>query len=280
MNPIQKSWIFVAGASLGLLTTVPGQTELEVSSSARPLGLDTVGPVYQAGSDTASAEFLERSLPDLQAFINQNLGESQALNDVSAYAVNPEVLRLNETSDMRLYFVAEGAGYHNSLIFNPDTGGINESSLLVFPDASSTNSLYLDGDSTSSQGMRSASAPLLPGDFVELGSFEAGTEFDFSLIADGANGGTNIWSTTDALNADGIQHAVAFAVKGSPYLLIGFEDLYGGGDRDYNDLLFVLDIGTANVEFLANPEPAVFLLLLPLLALAWKKRRRQAAVGA
>ncbi len=29
----------------------------------------------------------------------------------------------------------------------------------------------------------------------------------------------------------------------SRYVMIGFEDLYGGGDLDYNDLLFVVDIG-------------------------------------
>ncbi len=267
-------YVFAAGALLGLLTAAPGQTELSVQSRDRPNGLDVIGPVFQAGSDTSAAGFQANTLPNLQAFITENLGERQALDNVSAYSVNPEVLRLTETSDMRVYFVGEGAGYHNTLVFDPM--GDNNSE-LVFPDASSYNSYYNGGDAT--QGYRSESYPVLPGDFVELGTFEAGTTFDFNLIANGANGGTNIWSTKNDFNADGIQHAVAFAVKGSPYLLIGFEDLYGGGDNDYNDLLFALDIGTANVEFLANPEPATFLLLIPLLALAWIRKKNQAAAS-
>ena len=61
-----------------------------------------------------------------------------------------------------------------------------------------------------------------------------GTKLDFFLIADGANGGTNVFSTNSSLNKDGVNHVMsyAFAVPGSSYLLISFEDMYGGGDRD------------------------------------------------
>ncbi len=63
---------------------------------------------------------------------------------------------------------------------------------------------YLPGQTIT----RTSSEPLLPGDFVDLGTFGAGTQ------------------------PDGINHVVAFASVqlGSPYLLIGFEDLLGGGD--------------------------------------------------
>ena len=48
---------------------------------------------------------------------------------------------------------------------------------------------------------------------------------------------------------------------------MGFEDLFGGGDKDYNDLLFTIDIGTANVQELIEtsalvPEPKEVLLLM------------------
>ena len=61
--------------------------------------------------------------------------------------------------------------------------------------------------------------------------------------------------------------AVCFAIEDSSYLLLGFEDLYGGGDRDYNDLLFALDIGTMNVNELIEtaalvPEAEEVLLLV------------------
>jgi len=55
---------------------------------------------------------------------------------------------------------------------------------------------------------------------------------------------------------------VAFALADSPYLLIGFEDMYNGGDLDYNDLLFAVDIGEANVASLPGvPEPATSCML-------------------
>ena len=40
---------------------------------------------------------------------------------------------------------------------------------------------------------------------------------------------------------------MALADPDSPYLLIGIEDLPGGGDEDYNDLVLALDIGAGNV---------------------------------
>jgi hypothetical protein len=38
----------------------------------------------------------------------------------------------------------------------------------------------------------------------------------------------------------------------SPFILVGFEDLIGGGDRDYNDALFVVDVGIENATNLIN----------------------------
>ncbi len=236
------------------------QTELPSQSSARPFGLDIVGSVNQAGSDKRSADFQENSLPVLQDFLNQKLDERLSLDDVSGIALDPSKLRLNTDSDVRVYFIGEGAGYHNTLGFTTEgfDNGIKNSE-LIFPDASSYDSAYKDGSET--LGKRNSSYPLLPGDFVDLGNFEGGTLLDFFLIANGVNGGTNVWTGYESENRDGIQHVVSFALPDSPYLLIGFEDLYGGGDRDFNDLLIAVDIGSANISHLANPEPSTFLML-------------------
>jgi hypothetical protein len=56
----------------------------------------------------------------------------------------------------------------------------------------------------------------------------------------------NVFWTDIDRNLDGIDHVVAFAHVDSPYLLPGFEDLYGGGDRDYNDVLFAVYVGEQN----------------------------------
>jgi hypothetical protein len=74
---------------------------------------------------------------------------------------------------------------------------------------------------------------------------------------------------------------IAFAMEDSPYLLIGFEDLFGGGDRDFNDLLFAVDIGEQNVKNLqalvATPEPSSIALAIGLGAIVWGIKRKEDA---
>jgi hypothetical protein len=136
---------------------------------------------------------------------------------------------------------------------------------LIFPDASSG-------------WYRSSDEPLQAGDFVDLGTFSAGTLLDFFLIADGTYGGTDVFSTTTSFNQDGLVHAVSLAPNGSPYLIISFEDLWGGGDMDYNDLVFAVFLGQDNVskfKSLGAPEPSLAAgSLIALAAIFGRKRRR------
>ena len=82
----------------------------------------------------------------------------------------------------------------------------------------------------------------------------AGTSLDFFLISNGANGGTNTYWTNTADNPDKFNHVVALAPENSDMLVIGFEDLYGGGDKDYNDLVFAVDIGEENMAALIQGD--------------------------
>ena len=256
----------------GLLQQVAfGQTEASFQDSAKPFGLDTIAPVMEAGSDEASASFQSEDLSVLLDFVNENLSETQSMSDISAVSLDPESLLLQHESSVRVYFLAEGAGFRNTLGFttvDAATGGLSDAS-LIFPDASSSatfmdDAFVTDPDSLSN-ATRSDSTPLVSGDFVDLGIFDAGTLVDFFLIANGANGGNATYTADASTNPDLMQHVVAFAIPDSPYLLIGFEDLYGGGDKDYNDIVFAVDIGALNVAYLANPEPAIWMMMAVLL---------------
>lgn len=248
-----------------------------IQSKADPFGLPIVDKVQLAASDAASKEFQANSLKALSEFVNKTLGESKAVND-GTMLLDPSKLFLANKSDVRVYFIGEGAGFHNTLGFNTEGPGIDSGNpQIIFPDASSRATTYLPG----SEIKRTGNEPLLPGDFVDLGTFKGGTQLDFFLIADGANKGTNVFSTDSSINPDGINHVVAFAsvLAGSPYLIIGFEDMFAGGDRDFNDVLFAIDIGLANIQALtATPEPSLFLLLASFVGLTvWLKRRAPVA---
>ncbi|HEY4301316.1 MAG TPA: DUF4114 domain-containing protein [Candidatus Didemnitutus sp.] len=89
------------------------------------------------------------------------------------------------------------------------------------------------------------------GSTIDVGWFAAGTDLVFGLN----NQMGNTWYTGAASsNSDGVAHAkVDGSVAGT--VSVGFEDLPGGGDLDYNDLEF--SVSNARV-----PDNAITLLLL------------------
>jgi len=261
-------------------------TAAPVQSSANPYGLKVAGPVMVGGSTAASASFDNVELPAAMQFIHQNLPESKNNTGSKAFEIDPSKIVLASQSAVSATFISEGASYHNAIGFESLAPGASQpnssydevtaaTSKLIFPDASSTEG----GIASGKYGTRTASEPVLPGDFVNLGTFSKGTQLDFFLIANGANQSwAPVFSTTAALNGDGFkQHVAAFTLPGlnSPYVFLSFEDLWGGGDKDINDTIVAINIGAANVRaLLATPEPRMWLTLGAFLGLAiWAKRR-------
>lgn len=117
------------------------------------------------------------------------------------------------------------------------------------------------------------------GTSVDLGSFTAGTVLTFRLHV--VTTGDNFLSGSGSANPDGIAHA---AVDVTPAgTSVGFEDTYGGGDRDYNDLLFAFT-NTSNVAVpvtSAVPEPAGWAFFITGFGAvgAAMRRRQRTAVG-
>lgn len=273
--------------SFALPAFAAAQTVSPVQSGADPFGLAIANKVMLAGSDTASAAFQANVLPSITDLININLKETVSLKNATSQMLDPSQLKLSTDTLIRVYFIGEGAGYHNTLAFNFYQPGVNMSAQaasrsvitdqtkIIFPDASSSVSTYDPSQTVA----RSVSNPLLPGDFVDLGAFAKGGRLDLALIANGANGGTETFVASPARNSDHITHAVSFALKNSPFLIVAFEDLKGGGDKDYNDLIVAIDVGRDNISrMVSGPTPPLALTLPALLGFAvWFRRRFAAA---
>jgi Domain of unknown function (DUF4114)/PEP-CTERM motif len=109
---------------------------------------------------------------------------------------------------------------------------------------------------------------------VDLGEFDAGTELVFRLLV--KNTGLNFYSGAGSDNPDSLPHAMAVTtlLSDDSYLTtVGFEDLRGGGDLDYNDFMFSL---SNVIDPPAIPEPSVLLLLaIGLIGLSVMGRRRR-----
>ena len=263
-----------------------GGTYSPVQSPADPQGLPIVGKVQLGGSTAASAAFDKNVLPAATQYIHQHLpdGKDNA-KFVKLNSLDVSKLTLDTTRDVTATFVYEGAGYVNTLGLNTKADGFRKGNPeIIFPAVRSSTSMFASAPA----GTRTTQDPLLPGDFVDLGVLPKGTSLDFFLMANGANGGTQEWNTSGN-NADNFSHVMAFtpgmfatAQPNSPYLFISFEDLSRGGDKDYNDSIFAINIGTAAVHKLLNtPEPATYLSLGCFVALGfWMKRRVDAAPAA
>ena len=90
-----------------------------------------------------------------------------------------------------------------------------------------------------------------------------------------ANGDATVgslhWSSDQSLNSDGKDHLITYEILGlggpATTWLLFWDDQYGGGDRDFNDL--VVEIGATPI-----PAPGAFLLgAMGFGLLGWAKRR-------
>jgi hypothetical protein len=203
--------------------------------------------------------------------------ESVELPNSGQFKLDPTKLNLKYDYNVSAFFINEGAAYRNQLAFT--SKGATNTKGLLFKDISC--------EGASCVGNWGGNALNL-GDGVSLGKILGGSQLDFSLRSDGLSRGAsaNVFGTQTDMNGDGLQHMVAYAVD-NRYLLLGFEDLFGdkyavGGkneqsDRDFNDTVFVVDIGENNIKDLIKPvpEPSVALALLGLGAASLVLRRRQ-----
>ena len=115
------------------------------------------------------------------------------------------------------------------------------------------------------------------GQMLNLGTVSIGDTLEFILEV---NGGSAYYSSTKADNGDGFNHAWSTAYAGGDAgipagVFVAFEDIQGGGDRDYNDHRFVFTFPGATV-----PEPTTWAMLITgfgLVGVASRSRRKRIA---
>lgn len=121
-----------------------------------------------------------------------------------------------------------------------------------------TSDLYFDGPG----------GPILIGSnrdvgtSVNLGSFLPGTELVFRLFVRDTE--TTFFSGLASRNPDDLAHARVDPFVG--YSIVGFEDITGGGDLDYDDCTFRFE----NVV----PAPGAAAMLFGGMGMALRRRRR------
>ena len=106
----------------------------------------------------------------------------------------------------------------------------------------------------------------------DLGFFTAGTELIFKVHVE--NTGDDFFSGPGSRNLNGLEHAVEDDAFAPGQTLVGFEDLYGGGDRDYNDVQFTFT-NVRGGQGSSVPEPATLALAGIGLGLAAPRRKAQ-----
>jgi hypothetical protein len=138
-------------------------------------------------------------------------------------------------------------------------------------DASYTNTLWLHSPVRS--GPIFVNKITAAGTTFDLGIFPNNTPLEFSIAV--MDTGHAFYSGSPASNPDSVAHAMMdFFAPGM--VNIGFEDLWGGGDKDYNDLRFsVLNVSpSANV-----PEPSTLLVISgAVLSLLIRRKRMHPVV--
>jgi hypothetical protein len=272
----------ILSGSLIAVAAIVGVVAQATSASAQIASSSSIWSSAQPTISTGASVGFNHQL--FQPFVQQ---EGVALPNSGQQLVNANNLYLKHNYNVKVSFINEGAGYRNQLAYTA-AGTTNQSNLL-FKNISCSGSY----DGATCANSNGGGSLLQFGDTVGLGLVQANTQLNFFLKANGGNRSDGyVFGTQNSQNADSLQHVVAYTY-GSRYLLLGFEDLYGSGgtnqglfneksDRDFNDTVFVVDIGEDNVACLnagaactKAPEPAAAAGLIGLGLTAAVLRRRR-----
>lgn len=152
----------------------------------------------------------------------------------ATFAVASTEFKVANTGHVEAYFLGSSAGFENKFTIN-------------FDGVSSTP--------VNSPAWLSNHQPI--GSYFDFGAYTAGTQLVF---VDNVVETNNWWYSHQPFNDDGIKHFMSHQIymqDMTPALIVRWEDMYGGGDNDFNDhVLLVTNVMPA------VPEPSTLAMLL------------------
>jgi LruC domain-containing protein len=190
---------------------------------------------------------------DFLTYIANSLPEQYpvGIHNPSLLADGVTSIHLSESGDVFMTFVSEGAGFTNAVGYFTWQDGYEPTSKsdidTIYTAFENFSRLYSGGG-------------LQAGDKIYIGSYPAGTNIGFALIANGYNGhganyrAGNIYYSLPDLNPESSAstrlHNVVLRDENTDRFVISFEDLWreGSSDEDFNDAIFYCT---------ANPPTAI-----------------------
>ena len=181
------------------------------------------------------------------------------------------------------YWAITGGGAVSTIVIEL-AGAANSTSFGIFDRANRLNRVEIF-DGPDSQGDQATIAIFADGS-VTVNSIDSNMDFAanaFGFYLDHVSG---LFYSDTSLNGDGVDHMAAYEGVGDTIqipglapttwaaaeFILAFEDLFGGGDTDYDDFVVLVN----SIE--AIPEPGVLALLgMGLLALSFARTRNPRA---
>ena len=205
-------------------------------------------------------------------------------NDAKSGAVDMTKMKASEDVTAKVTFDGSGAGYHNTVgMYTYDKDGVITGVQIVYKDISGqgVNNGPANPDVTLKAGEhfgffvasnaynQDGNAALLNDgtgafklvDAVTGGAANVAAGHEFKLVFVAADGtetdvktqyGTSLFTTNTADNGDGYQHARTTVDPLTGKLSVAFEDLQNGGDQNFWDANFSIDVGSTNAVQMAH----------------------------
>ena len=217
-------------------------------ANAAPFPTAVANDSYASSSNGISTpNFNNDPHPDLYDAANELVGTSFDSNeDLDPWFTEPDELFTLADDYGAVALIGVSAGYTNTLGYYPDGDPANKTALIE----DQTGFTITDGP---------------------YAEFDVDDAFGFYLTSEYSGGSHTLYSEP-SLNSDALDHLITYRLADldgqtktfggvehtfNHSYLIGWEDLIGGGDNDYDDMMYVMDyVKPVNV-----PEPASMGLL-------------------